>query len=436
LQDTIAVGVRFLLQSASVATFDVMQSRSLSDRKFDTMQTTRKPSAYARVSSKMGGLSADSAFVVLAQAQALEARGVDIVHLEIGEPSFDTPANIQDAGRQAITDGLTRYCNSQGILPLREEIAREVLRARGLEVSPERIIVGPGAKLLIFFALLALLEKGDEVIYPAPLFSVFQSAIGFAGAVAVPVPLREELDFRFNLDELRARLTSHTRLIVLNSPHNPTGGVLTVQDVEEVARLAREKDLLVLSDEIYDHMYYEEPPASIMAVPGMSDRTVLVTGFSKTYAMTGWRLGYAVMPEWLTQPVVRLLNNSISCTPHFTQVAGLEALTGPQSDSQEMMRTLREKRDIMVQGLNAIPGMSCRVPRGAFYAFPNIRRLGLSSAELSTVLLGEGGVAALPGSAFGPEGEGYLRICFSTSVENIREALDRIQRVAARLYVQ
>ncbi len=417
----------------SVVTFDLLQSRSLSDRKFDTMQTTRKPPAYARISSRMGGLSADSAFVVLAQAQALEARGMDIVHLEIGEPSFDTPANIQDAGRQAIADGLTRYCNSQGILPLREEIAREVLRGRGLEVSPERIVVGPGAKLLIFFSLLALLEKGDEVIYPAPLFSVFQSAIGFAGAVAVPVPLREELDFRFSLDELRARITSRTRLIVLNSPHNPTGGVLTVQDVEEIARLAREKDLLVLSDEIYDHMYYEEPPASIMAVPEMSDRTVLVTGFSKTYAMTGWRLGYAVMPEWLTQSVVRLLNNSISCTPHFVQVAGLEALTGPQSDSQEMMRTLREKRDIMVQGLNAIPGMSCRVPRGAFYAFPNIRRLGLSSAELSTALLEEGGVATLPGSAFGPEGEGYLRLCFSTSVENIREALGRIQRVAARL---
>jgi len=433
LQDTIAVGVPFLLQSTSVVTFDLVGSRSLADRNFDTMQTARKPSAYARVSSKMGGLSADSAFVVLAQAQALEARGVDIVHLEIGEPSFDTPPSIRDAGRQAIADGLTRYCNSQGILALREEIAREVLRGRGLQVSPERIVVGPGAKLLIFFTLLALLEEGDEVIYPAPLFSVFQSAIGFAGAVAVPVPLREELDFRFNLDELRARLTSNTRLIVLNSPHNPTGGVLTVQDVEEIARLARERDLLVLSDEIYDHMYYEEPPASIMAIPGMSDRSVLVTGFSKTYAMTGWRLGYAVMPEWLTESVVRLLNNSISCTPHFVQVAGLEALTGPQSDSQAMMRMLREKRDIMVQGLNAIPGMSCRVPRGAFYAFPNVRRLGLSSAELSRVLLEEGGVAILPGSAFGPEGEGYLRLCFSTSVENIREALGRIQRVAARL---
>ena len=403
------------------------------DRDFDTMQTARKPSAYARVSSKIDRLSADSAFVVLARAQALEARGIDVIHLEIGEPCFDTPVNIRDVGRQAIADGLTRYCNSQGILPLRQEIAREVLRGRGLEVSPERIVVGPGAKPLIFFSILALLEEGDEVIYPAPLFPVFQSASGFAGAVAVPVPLREELDFRFNLDELRTRITSRTRLVVLNSPHNPTGGVLTAQDVEEVSLLARERDLLVLSDEIYDHMYYDEPPASIVALPGMSDRTVLVTGFSKTYAMTGWRLGYAVMPEWLVEPVVRLINSSISCTPQFVQVAGLEALTGPQGDSEEMMRTLRERRDIMVQGLNAIPGISCRVPRGAFYAFPNIRRLGLSSVELATVLLEEGGVATLPGTAFGPEGEGYLRLCFSTSVENIHEALDRIRRVAARL---
>jgi aspartate aminotransferase len=433
LQDTIAVRVRFLLQLTSVVTSDLVQTRSLLDRDFNTMQTARKLSTYARVSSKIDGLSADSAFVVLARAQALEAQGVDVVHLEIGEPCFDTPANIRDAGRQAIADGLTRYCNSQGILPLREEIAREVLRGRGLEVPPERIVVGPGAKPLLFFSILALLEKGDEAIYPAPLFPVFQSAIGFAGAVAVPVPLREELDFRFDLDELRARITPHTRLVVLNSPHNPTGGVLSAQDVEQIALLARERDLLVLSDEIYDHMYYDEPPASIMSLPGMSDRCVLVTGFSKTYAMTGWRLGYAVMPEWLVEPVVRVINSSISCTPQFIQVAGLQALTGPQGDSEEMMRTLRDRRDIMVQGLNAIPGMSCRVPRGAFYAFPNIRRLGLSSAELATLLLEEGGVATLPGTAFGPEGEGYLRLCFSTSVENISEALDRIRRVAARL---
>ncbi len=414
-------------------TFDIVQTRSLLDRDFISMQTARKLSAHARVSSKIDRLSADSAFVVLARAQALEAQGVDVVHLEIGEPCFDTPANIRDAGRQAIADGLTRYCNSQGILALRQEIAREVLRGRGLEVSPERIVVGPGAKPLVFFSILALLDESDEVIYPAPLFPVFQSAIGFAGAVAVPVPLREELDFRFDLDELRARITAHTRLLVLNSPHNPTGGVLTAQDVEEIALLARERDLLVLSDEIYDHMYYDEPPASIMSLPEMSDRCVLVTGFSKTYAMTGWRLGYAVMPEWLVEPVVRLINSSISCTPQFVQVAGLEALTGHQGDSQEMMRTLRERRDIMVQGLNEIPGMSCRVPRGAFYAFPNIRRLGLSSAELATLLLEEGGVATLPGTAFGLEGEGYLRLCFSTSVENIGKALDRIRRVAAGL---
>ncbi len=372
--------------------------------------------------------------MVLARAQALEARGMNVVHLEIGEPCFDTPLNIRDAGRQAIADGMTRYCNSQGLLSLREEIAREVYRTRGVDVSPERIIVGSGAKPLIFFALLALLDEGDDALYPAPLFPVFQSAIGFVGARAVPVRLQESLDFRFDLDELRARITPQTRLIVLNSPHNPTGGVLSTDDVEQVARLAAEQDILVLSDEIYDHMYYEEPPASIMSVDGMDERTVLVTGFSKTYAMTGWRLGYAVVPEWLVGPIVRLINSSVSCTPQFVQMAGLEALSGPQADSMSMMRTLKERRDLMVQGLNGIPGMSCRVPRGAFYAFPNVTALGLSSAALANLLLEEGGVAVLPGTAFGPEGEGYIRLCFSTSAEQICEALDRIRRVASRLY--
>ncbi|MBN1855816.1 MAG: pyridoxal phosphate-dependent aminotransferase [Dehalococcoidia bacterium] len=390
----------------------------------------------ARVSSRTQQLSADSAFVVLARAQALEARGMDIVHLEIGEPCFNTPDNICQAGQQAIADGHTRYCNSQGIVSLREEIAQEVFRTRGIEVSPDRVVVGSGAKPLIFFSLLALLDEGDEAIYPAPLFPVFQSAIGFASAVAVPVPLREELDFRFDLDELRSRITPRTKLIILNSPHNPTGGVLSKSDVEEIAVIAREHDLLVLSDEIYDHMYYDEAPASIMSVDGMSDRALLVGGFSKTYAMTGWRLGYAVMPDWLVATVVRLINSSTSCTPQFVQVAGIEALAGDQGDSQTMMRVLRERRDLMVDGLNSIPGVSCKVPLGAFYAFPNISQLGVSSADLATVLLEEGGVATLPGTAFGPEGEGYLRLCFSTSVESIHEALDRFRRVAAGLYAR
>ncbi len=398
------------------------------------MQSVRRVSTSLRVSSKIDRLSADSAFVVLARAQALEARGINVVHLEIGEPCFDTPLNIREAGRRAIAEGMTRYCNSQGLVSLREEIAREVYRTRGVQVAPERIIVGSGAKPLIFFALLALLDEGDEALYPAPLFPVFQSAIGFAGARAVPVRLQESLDFRFDIDELRARITPQTRLIVLNSPHNPTGGVLSADDVEQVARLAAEQDILVLSDEIYDHMYYEEPPASIMSIDGMDERTVLVTGFSKTYAMTGWRLGYGVVPEWLVGPIVRLINSSVSCTPQFVQMAGLEALSGPQADSVSMMRTLKERRDLMVEGLNSIPGISCRVPHGAFYAFPNVTALGLSSAALANLLLDEGGVAALPGTAFGPEGEGYIRLCFSTSAEQIREALDRIRRVASRLY--
>ncbi len=398
-----------------------------------TMQSARESSAYARVSSRVGRLSADSAFVVLARAQALEAQGADVVHLEIGEPCFDTPDNVRAASKRAIDNGLTRYCNSQGIVPLRKEIAAEILATRGVEISPDRIVIGPGAKPLIFFAILALLEEDDEALYPAPLFPVFQSAIGFTGAAAVPVPLREELDFRFDLEELRARITPRTRLVILNSPHNPTGGVLNAADVHEVALLAQEHDLVVLSDEIYDHMYYDEPPASIFGIGEMQDRTVLVSGFSKTYAMTGWRLGYSVMPEWLIEPVVRLINSSISCTPHFVQMAGLEALTGPQGDSVDMMNALRERRDLMIAGLNRIPGMSCRVPRGAFYAFPNIRALGLTSSELATLLLDEGGVATLPGTAFGPEGEGYLRLCFSTSLENIEKALARITRVVSRL---
>ena len=399
-----------------------------------TLDPSNESYTRLRVSGRTEQLSADSAFVVLARAQALEARGMNIVHLEIGEPCFSTPENICEAGRQAITDGHTRYCNSQGIVPLREEIAREILKTRGVEVSPDRVVVGSGAKPLIFFAMLAVLEEGDEAIYPAPLFSVFQSAIGFAGAVPVPLPLSEELDFRFDLDELRSRITSRTKLIVLNSPHNPTGGVLSKNDVEGIAAIARENDLLVLSDEVYDHMYYEDAPASIMSIEGMSDRVILVSGFSKTYAMTGWRLGYAVMPDWLIGTVVRLINSSSSCTSQFVQEAGLQALSGDQGDSQKMMRALRGRRDLMINGLNSIPGISCRVPLGAFYAFPNVSRLGLSSAELATLLLEEGGVATLPGTAFGPEGEGYLRLCFSTSVEDIEEAIDRFRRIAAGLY--
>ena len=398
-----------------------------------TMQLSERASSPARISRKVDRLATDSAFVVLARAQALEARGMHVVHLEIGEPCFDTPANIRDAGRRAIADGLTRYCNSQGVMALRDEIARELRRTRGLDVPVNRIIVGSGAKPLIFFALLALLDDGDEAVYPAPLFPVFQSGVGFAGAQAVPVPLREELDFRFDLDELRARITPRTKLIILNSPHNPTGGVLTPEDVAEIAALALERDLLVLSDEVYDHMYYDEPPATIATIEGMEDRCVLVTGFSKTYAMTGWRLGYAVFPEWLVEPVVRLINCSTSCTPQFVQMAGVEALTGPQGDSAEMMRVLKERRDRMITGLNEIPGIRCRVPRGAFYAFPNVGELGLRSSELATLLLEEGGVATLPGTAFGPEGEGYLRLCFSTSEENIDLALERIRRVVTRI---
>lgn len=423
----------FLLQFVIVAADPALKDTPFTNHSYATMKSPERAPTTVRISRRIDRLSADSAFVVLARAQALEARGINVMHLEIGEPCFETPSNICEAGLQSIAQGLTRYCNSQGIVSLRDEIAHEIHRSRGVRVPTERIIVGSGAKPLIFFAILALLDEGDEAVYPAPLFPVFQSAVAFAGARPVPVPLRENLDFRFDMEDLRTRVTPRTKLIILNSPHNPTGGVLNAEDVTEIATLATERDLLVLSDEVYDHMYYEEPPASIMSCDGMEERTILVSGFSKTYAMTGWRLGYSVMPDWLVEPVVRLINSSVSCTPQFIQMAGLEALTGPQSDSAEMMRTLKQRRDLMIQGLNDIPGISCRSPRGAFYAFPNITSLGMTSVELANLLLEEGGVATLPGTAFGPEGEGYLRLCFSTSEEVIRESLRRIRDVVSRI---
>lgn len=383
-----------------------------------------------RLSRKMSRLGIETAFQVLAKAQALEARGMNVVHLEIGEPDFDTPKNIRDAAARALDKGYTHYCNSQGIIPLREQVAREFEKTRGIKVDPERVIITPGAKPIMFYSILALLQEGDEAIYPNPLFPIYESMIEFTGARAVAVPLREELDFRFDIDELKSKVTPRTKLIVLNSPHNPTGSVLTEGDIKAIAEIAREYDITVLSDEVYEYIIYEGKHHSIASLPGMLDRTILLSGFSKTYAMTGWRMGYAVVPEALVHPIVRLISNSISCTPPFIQYAGIEALTGPQQSVLQMVGEFRRRRDLIVDGLNQIPGISCVRPRGAFYVFPSIKKLDIDCSQFAEYLLKEHGVAALPGTHFGRYGDGYLRFSYANSQENIKKALERVAAAA------
>ncbi len=385
------------------------------------------------LSKKMARLGTETAFLVLAQAQALEAKGVNVIHLEIGEPDFDTPKNICHASAEAMNKGYTHYCSSQGILPLRVEIAKEIERTRGVSVDPDRIVVTPGAKPIMFYSILALLEEGDEAIYPNPLFPIYESMINFTGAKAVAIPLREELDFRLDLDELKSKITPRTKLIIINSPHNPTGGVCEKDDIRAIADLAQKHNIIVLSDEVYEHIIYQGEHHSIASLPGMLDRTILLSGFSKTYAMTGWRLGYAVMPPELVDPIVRLIVNSVSCTATFIQYAGIEALTGPQDSIPKMLDEFRKRRDLIVEGLNEIPGISCLLPKAAFYAFPNIKKLGISSKQLANYLLEEAGVATLAGTDFGEYGEGYLRLSYATSLENINEALKRINTAVAKL---
>jgi aspartate/methionine/tyrosine aminotransferase len=388
-----------------------------------------------KLSSKIARLGTETAFKVLAQAQALEAKGIDVVHLEIGEPDFDTPKNICDACADALGKGYTHYCNSQGILPLRAEIAKEIERTRGVSVDPGRIIVTPGAKPIMFYSILALLEEGDEAIYPNPLFPIYESMINFTGAKPVPVPLREELEFRLDVDELESKITPRTKLIIVNSPHNPTGGVLEKDDICSIAELTQKHNIIVLSDEVYEHIIYEGEHCSFGSLPGMLDRTILLSGFSKTYAMTGWRLGYAVMPPEMVEPIVRLIVNSVSCTPTFAQYAGIEALTGPQDSIPRMVDEFKKRRDQIVEGLNKIPGISCLLPKGAFYVFPNVKKLGMGSKQLANYLLEEAGVATLSGTDFGSHGEGYLRLSYATSLENIRKALERINTAVAKLKV-
>jgi aspartate aminotransferase len=386
---------------------------------------------------RMSRLGTETAFEVLARAKQLEASGKRIVHLEIGEPDLDTPSHIVEAAVQALGQGWHHYTPAAGILPLREAIAEDVGRSRGIPVHPDEVVVTPGGKPILFFTLLALAQPGCEVIYPNPGFPIYESMIRFAGAEPVPVPLREELDFRVDAEELIRLIGPRTRLIILNSPNNPTGSVLEEADLEAIAAGVRDRDdICILSDEIYSRILYKGDHHSIATLPGMRERTIILDGFSKTFAMTGWRLGYGVMPARLAGHITRLMINSNSCTAAFTQLAGVAALKGDQEPVQRMVATFRRRRDRVVHLLNSIEGINCRTPRGAFYVFPGIAALDASSAEFSQLLLEKFGVALLAGTAFGRFGEGFLRISYATSMELLEEGIARIGEACRELRQQ
>jgi len=372
-------------------------------------------------------LGTETAFEVLARARALEADGRRIIHLEIGEPDFATPGHIVEAAAKALRDGQTHYCPAPGLPVLREACAEHLSRHRGLAIEPGRVLVAPGAKPFLFFGVLATCDPGDEVIYPNPGFPIYESVIRWAGATPVPLPLTEERGFAFSADELAERLTARTKLVILNSPANPTGGIVERELNVEIARVLAQHPCWLLSDEVYSEMLYDAQHDTIASHEGLVERTILLDGFSKTFAMTGWRLGYAALPEALVEPVTRLLINSVSCTPPAFQLAGVAALTGPRDEVNAMLAEFRRRRDAVVAGLNRLPGVSCVTPRGAFYAFPNITATGLAAKELADRLLNEAGVAVLAGTAFGAHGEGYLRLSYANSLENIDEALDSIR---------
>ena len=379
-----------------------------------------------RLARRMERLGTETAFEVLVKAKALEAQGRDIIHLEIGEPDFDTPGNIIEAGCDALRKGFTHYGPSAGMMELREVIAQHVSETRRVNVTPDEVVIVPGGKPIIFFSILALAEDGDEIIYPNPGFPIYESMINYVGAKAVPIRLREELDFRLDVDEFASLINDRTKLVIVNSPHNPTGGVLEKKDIDAIAHAIGDRNIMVLSDEIYSQLIFEGEEHSIMSIDGMKERTILLDGFSKTYAMTGWRMGYGVMRADLATHISRLMTNSNSCTASFTQIAGVEALRGSQKSVDAMRAEFKKRRDVMVAGLNKIKGFSCRVPHGAFYVFPNIAKTGWPSKKLADALLEDAGVAGLSGTAFGDFGEGYLRFSVANSIENIEKALDRI----------
>ena len=380
----------------------------------------------------MSRIGTESAFEVLARARALEKQGRNVIHLEIGEPDFPTPPHVVEAGKQALDEGWTKYGPTPGFPEFREAIAAYVSRTRGVKVSGENVCVVPGGKPIMFFSMIALLEVGDEVIFPDPGFPIYESVIRFLGATPVPIPLVESRGFSFDLDTLRDRLSNKTKMVILVSPANPTGGVIPKEDLARMADMFRDRDIMVLSDEIYSRIWYETEPSSIASFDGMLEKTIILDGFSKTYSMTGWRLGYGVMPLWMADAVTKLMVNSNSCTASFTQRAGMAALSGPQDCVTAMVTEFRKRRDAIVKGLNEIPGFQCSVPPGAFYAFPNVSGTGISSKELADYLLNEAGVACLNGAAFGEHGNGYLRFSYANSLANITEAIERIRKVSGR----
>ncbi|GAA4415874.1 pyridoxal phosphate-dependent aminotransferase [Actinokineospora soli] len=386
-----------------------------------------------KLASRMGRLGTESAFEVLAKAKALEAAGAPVIHLEIGEPDFDTPAHVARAAQEALDRGMTHYVPAPGIPELRAAVAGALERDGRMSTTPDRVIVTPGAKPIMFFAILALCEEGDEVLYPDPGFPMYASITAFAGATPVPVPLRESNGFTIDPDELASLVTPRTKLLVLNSPHNPCGSALDRAQVEAIAEIAIRNDLTVLSDEVYWALRYGGRHHSVLDVPGMAERTILLDGWSKTYAMTGWRLGYGVFPPDLVEPVSRLVINSVSCTSAFSQHAAIAALEGPRDDVDRMRAAFEERAEVVVDGLNAIPGVTCVRPGGAFYAFPNVTGLGLPEGELADRLLNEAGVAVLPGTAFGQYGKGYLRFSYANSTDNIKAALGAFADLAAEV---
>lgn len=379
-----------------------------------------------RFAKRMDLLGTETAFEVMARAKALEAQGKDIIYLQIGEPDFPTPRHIIEAGVEALRRGETHYSPAAGIMPLRQAITEDVQARRGVLPNPKQVVVTPGAKPIMYFVITACVDSGDEVIYPNPGFPIYESVIRFVGGTPVPLPLREENDFRFDHDEFRSLVSDKTKLIIINSPQNPTGGILTKEDNDVIADVARERDILVLTDEVYKNIIYEGEHHSLYSYPDMHDRTILLDGFSKTYAMTGWRLGFGVMPEELAQKVEKLMINSNSCTATFSQYAAIQALKGPTDEVDAMVEKFRQRRDFIVKGLNELPGVSCISPKGAFYVFPNIKELRISSQDLEHKLLYEANVAVLSGTAFGKYGDGYLRFSYANSVENIGRALERM----------
>ncbi|MEO8131794.1 MAG: pyridoxal phosphate-dependent aminotransferase [Bryobacteraceae bacterium] len=382
-----------------------------------------------KLAKRMDRILIETAFEVLVRARALEAQGKSIIHLEIGEPDFDTPKHIVEAGKAALDQGWTHYGPTAGFPELRQAVANSVGPSRGITIDPANICIVPGGKPIIFFPMLALIEPGDEVIYPNPGFPIYESMVRFLDGVPVPVPLVESRGFSFDLDVLKSKLTDKTKMLILNSPQNPTGGVIPKEDIIAIADMVRDRDLLVMSDEIYARVHYlEEPPFSITSLPGMLEKTILLDGFSKIYAMTGWRMGYGIMPPFLAEAVNKLMVNSNSCTASFTQRAGIAALAGPQDAAVAMVAEFRKRRDAFCAGLNGLPGFRCTLPEGAFYAFPNITGTGFSAKVLADRLLAETGVACLSGTAFGEYGEGYLRFSYANSMENLMEAIERIRK--------